>query len=83
MVYRLYLIDKETGKTTGKKRDYPSEEHFKKYGIETYNRYNWYHDRPEHHESGWYKTKAKLCFLNENNKWQEVEPEELNKLINE
>ena len=83
MPYRLYLVHKDTGKCTGKKRDYPSEEHFKKYGIDTYKRYNWYHDRPEHHKSEWYRTKGKLCFLTDNNKWEEVDQETLNKLLKE
>lgn len=37
---RLYLVDRVTGKKTGKKRDYASIETFNKYGLETYDRYN-------------------------------------------
>jgi len=70
MIYRLYLVDKNSGKSTGKKRDYVSDEHFKKYGIETYNRYKKY-----------IETKPKLCILNEKNKWKEVDKETLNKLL--
>jgi len=70
---RLYLVDSVTGKCTGKKRDYPSEAHFIKYGRETYERYNreyYYTDKPTH-------TKAKLCFLNEEGKWEEASEEQL------
>jgi hypothetical protein len=77
MVYRLYKVDSKTGKSTGKKRDYPSEEHFLKYGLETYERYNreyYFTNKPT-------ETKAKLCFLNENNKWEEVSEEQLKNLL--
>lgn len=77
MTYRLYKIYSDTGKCTGAKRDYPSEEHFKKYGLETYERYNrsfYYTENPT-------GTKAKLCFLTDNNKWEEVSKEELERLL--
>jgi len=35
MVYRLYLVDRETEKYTGKKRDYPSHTHLIKYAKES------------------------------------------------
>ena len=76
MVFRLYLVDRETGKCTGKKRDYPSKEHFKKYGLETYASYNaefWWRDKPT-------GKKAKLCYLDENNKWVETTEEMRTKL---
>jgi len=78
MTYGLYKIYSDTGKCTGAKRDYPSEEHFKKYGLETYERYNrifYYTEKPT-------GTKAKLCFLGENNKWEEVTNGELERLLN-
>jgi hypothetical protein len=68
MVLRLYKVDEVTGKCTGAKRDYPSKEHFIKYGLETYERY----DREYYSENRPTGTKAKLCFLNENNKWEEL-----------
>lgn len=77
MVLRLYKVDSLTGKKTGKKRDYPSEEHFIKYGLETYERYNSefnYWDEPT-------GTKAELCFLNESNKWEKLSAEELKKIL--
>jgi hypothetical protein len=77
MPLRLYLVNRETGRCTGKKRDYPSEEHFKKYGRETYHRYNAMFDF--HLQE---KYKAKLCFLNDQNKWEEVSQEKLNELLN-
>lgn len=76
MVFRLYLVDRETGKSTGKKRDYASTELFLKYGVETYERYNrefYYSDRPTN-------LKAKLCYLDENNKWIELSKEQLTEL---
>jgi hypothetical protein len=68
MVYRLYQVNKITGKCTGKKRDYPSEEHFKKYGKETYDRY----DSMSNYRDKTITFKAKLCYLDENNKWKEL-----------
>lgn len=71
MVFRLYLVNRETGKSTGKKRDYPSKEHFLRYAKETYERYNRefnYRDQPT-------GLRAKLCFLNDQNKWEEVSEE--------
>ena len=32
MVYRLYKIHSITGNSTGKKRDYTSQDHFKRWG---------------------------------------------------
>ncbi len=77
MVFRLYLVYKDTGKCTGKKRDYPSEEHFIKYGIETYERYN----ADYYWKRGDKKVKAKLCYLDGNNKWAEVAEEVLAALL--
>lgn len=77
MPLRLYLVDRVTEKCTGKKRDYASEELFIKYAKETYERYNRefnYRDQPT-------GLKAKLCFLNEENKWQNVSDEKLEFLI--
>lgn len=77
MTYRLYRIYSDTEKCTGAKRDYPSEQHFKKYGLETYERYNrtfYYTENPT-------GTRAKLCFLNVNNKWEEVDNEKLGELL--
>ena len=71
MVFRLYLVDRQTGKCTGKKRDYPSEEHFKKYGLETYKRY----DSFQYLRSSINETTPKLCYLDENNKWKETTEE--------
>lgn len=50
------------------KRDYLSKEHFLKYGLETYERYN----IKDYGGGGLTGTEAKLCFLNEKNKWEEV-----------
>ena len=77
--YRLYLIDAETGKCSGKKRDYPSEEHFIKYAEKTYKRYN---DYTFYSGRANTKGKAKLCFLNGDLKWKEVSQEKLNELLN-
>ena len=69
--YRLYLVDRETGKCTGTKRDYPSHQHLIKYAKETFERYNrefYFNDTPTH-------TRAKLCYLNEENKWEEINEE--------
>ena len=76
MSYRLYLVNTK-GKCTGKKRDYPSLEHFRKYGIETYERYN-----RSHYYTG-YPTdlRAKLCFLNESLKWEELLGSDLEKIL--
>lgn len=77
MPYRLYLVKRDTDKCTGKKRDYSSEAHFKKYGIDTYHSYNreFYCGKQE---TG---LKARLCFLNAENKWEKVDQETLNKLL--
>lgn len=77
MVFRLYKVCSETGKCTGKQRDYPSEQHFLKYGLETYERYNreiYFTNQPT-------GTKAKLCFLNDKNKWEQVAEELLIRLL--
>lgn len=79
MVYRLYLVNRETGKSTGKKRDYPSHEHLIKYAQETFERYNrefYYTDTPT-------ELKAKLCFLNNENKWEELAQKDLEKVKKE
>ena len=77
MVYRLYLIKSDTGNSTGKKRDYPSELHFKKYGVETYHRYN----KEYFYRGKITGTEAKLCLLNDENKWERVSEEELKRLL--
>lgn len=76
MVIRLYKINK-SGKKTGTKRDYPSEEHFLKYGKETYERYDkrFFGLTPT-------ETKAELCFLNELNKWEKFNEFDLENLLN-
>lgn len=77
MPLRLYKIYSETGKCTGAKRDYPSEQHFIKYGRDTYEGYNW-----SHYYSGEPTgTKAKLCFLNAENKWEQVSEDKLKELL--
>lgn len=77
-VFRLYLVNSKTGKKTGKKRDYPSLEHFYKYGIETYQRYN----REEYFRNVSTGLKAELCFLNNLNKWEKVDEKTLKELLN-
>lgn len=77
MAIRLYLVDRITEKCTGKKRDYASTELFLKYGKECYERYNRefnYWDKPT-------GLKAKLCFLNEDNKWQKLPDDMVEELI--
>lgn len=68
---RLYLMNLKTNKSTGKKRDYANMETFLKYS-DTFKRYNddmtWFSE-PSY-------TYAKLCFLNESGKYQEI-PNEL------
>lgn len=73
---RLYLVNTKTGNKTGKKRDYPSLEHFYKYAKHTYERYDrreWYNGEPSHQ-------KAELRFLNDDGKWELV-PEMLLKVM--
>jgi len=73
---RLYSVCRETNRVL-KHRDYPSEEHFKKYGLPTYQRYNRefsYNNRPTNE-------KARLCFLNDNLKWEEVSADRLKNLL--
>lgn len=74
MVYRLYKIHSDTGKKSGAKRDYPSEEHFLKYGQETFERYN----SKALYNKG---QEAELCFLNSSNKWEKLGKKELNELL--
>lgn len=65
---RMYLIDANTLKKTGKKRDYPSVEHFLKYGADTFKRYNReinYRSTPTH-------TRALVCFWSEKGKYEEI-----------
>lgn len=75
---RLYLVDSKTGRKTGKKRDYPSVDHFNKYGIDTYERYNqseYFTGRPT-------GTKAEICYLDcDTKKWVTFEGEQLELLI--
>lgn len=76
MPLRLYLVDRQTGKKTGKKRDYPSVDHFNKYGMETYHRYNrefWYNNEPT-------GLKAEICQLI-GGKWIPIEGELLVHLL--
>lgn len=77
--YRLYLVNSRTGLKTGKKRDYPSLDHFYKYGIETYKRYDrreWFTGEPT-------GLKAELCFLNERGRWEKVEDKYIEGLLNQ
>lgn len=69
---RMYLIDADTLKKTGKKRDYPSAEHFLKYGLDTFERYN----RNIYYDNSPTNTRALVCFYSETGKWQEI-PNEL------
>lgn len=69
--YRLYLVERETGKCTGKKRDYPSHRHLIKYAKETFERY----DREFYFDGTPTYTRAKLCYLYEDNKWEEIHEE--------
>jgi len=62
---RLYLVDKNTNKKTGKKRDYASLDLFYKYSDETYDRYN-------------FLGKAELRFIKDN-KWTLFSEESLKK----
>lgn len=64
---RLYLVDRLTGKKTGKKRDYASIDNFNKYGIETYERYN----RELNIFNEPTGTKAEMCYY-EDGKWVKV-----------
>lgn len=79
MVYRLYLVDRETEKCTGKKRDYPSYTHLIKYAKETFKRY----DREFYDLNRPTGLKAKLCFLNEDGKWERVSEKDLEKIKKE
>lgn len=65
---RLYLVSKETGRSMGKKRDYANMETFLRYGIHAFKRYDADFDIFKRAT----KTKAKLCFLNESGKYQEI-----------
>lgn len=75
--YRLYLVNSNTLKKTGKKRDYPSLEHFKKYGMETYERYN----RSEYYTGRPTGLKAELCIFGNDQKWHKLSDDELTKII--
>jgi hypothetical protein len=77
MQIRLYEVDIKTGNCTGKKRDYASEELFKKHGIETYNRYNRKRPSSRFPEG----SKARICFFNEDGKWQKVSKEKEKELL--
>ena len=77
MVLRLYLVNTIKGTKTGKKRDYPSLEHFYKYGKETYKRY----DRREYFTGEPSGLKAELRFLNEFSKWQLFEEDDLKTIL--
>jgi len=69
---RLYLIEADTLKKTGKKRDYATVELFLKYSIETFKRYN----RETYYDNSPTNTRALVCFMSEIGKWQEI-PNEL------
>lgn len=76
MPYRLYLVNTLTGRKTGKKRDYASLQHLKLYGKDTYERYNMEYYFTNNRTN----TRAELCFLNDENRW-EVIPQESIKSI--
>ena len=74
---RLYKVYRVNGKHVGNKRDYANIEMFRKYGIETYHRYNrefYYTDKPT-------GTKAKLTFLNDKNKWEKLTGEQVQEIL--
>jgi len=75
--YRLYLVNATTLKKTGKKRDYPSLEHFQKYGMETYERYN----RTEYFTGRPTGLKAELCVFGDDQKWHKLSDEQINTII--
>lgn len=76
--YRLYLVNLITLKKTGKKRDYPSLEHFKKYGLETYERYN----RSEYYTGVPTNLKAELCVFGDDQKWNKLSEDEVSHIVN-
>lgn len=74
---RLYKVHRVNGKHIGNKRDYANVEMFRKHGIETYHRYNrefYYTDKPT-------GTKAKLCFLNNENKWEALTDKQVQEIL--
>lgn len=75
---RLYLINSNTLKKIGKKRDYPSTRHFLKYRIETFERYN----REKDYLNKPINTRALVCFYSETGKWQEIPNDLILKSIN-
>lgn len=75
--YRLYLVNATTLKKTGKKRDYPSLEHFKKYGLETYERYN----RSEYYTGVPTNLKAELCVFGYDQKWHKLSDSVVSEII--
>jgi hypothetical protein len=79
MIYRLYLVNRITGKCTGTKRDYPSHVHLIKYAGETFERY----DSEYSLFNELTNTRAKLCTLNARNKWEEISQEQLDKIKEE
>lgn len=66
---RLYEFNVDKNKFTGKKRDYANMETFLKYGIDTFKRYN---ESPKWNGEN---SIAKLCFLNESGKYQQIPTE--------
>lgn len=66
MIYRLYLVNRITGKCTGTKRDYPSHAHLIKYAGETFERY----DSEYSLFTELTNTRAKLCTLNIHKKFR-------------
>lgn len=73
---RLYKVHRVNGKHVGNKRDYANIEMFRKYGIETYHRY----DREFYNTDKPTGTKAKLFFLN-NNKWEELTKDQIQEIL--
>ena len=74
---RLYKVNRTNGKHVGNKRDYANVDMFRKYGVETYHRYNrefYYTDNPT-------GTKAKLSFLNKDNKWEALPDDKVKEIL--
>lgn len=74
---RLYKVHRVNGKHIGNKRDYANVEMFRKYGIETYHRYDrefYFTDKPT-------GTKAKLTFLNDKSKWEVLTNEQIQEIL--
>lgn len=76
---RMYLIDANSLKKTGKKRDYASVELFLKYGVDTFERYN----RDIYYDKSPTNTRALVCFMSETGKWQEISNELILKYLKE